>query len=218
MINNRKNDSIVEREVAAFIDEHLYSDSEFVKSYNRTDTVNEQIKGSDVLLSTTDGRLNNAVVDEKVAATQANKWLKTFALELSFINRRGERMCGWFIDTSKTTEYYLLGWINKADIPYDNEKRKWNTDLIRRDNIRELEWALVSRKRLYDFLKERKWTLDRLGRQDAKIRQNGSVKTMEFIDDVTFRYSPQFIEKPINILLKRETYISISDYHGIIYN
>lgn len=157
-------------------------------------------------------------MDEKVAATQANKWLKTFALELSFINRRGERMCGWFIDTSKTTEYYLLGWINKADIPYDNEKRKWNTDLIRRDNIRELEWALVSRKRLYDFLKERKWTLDRLGRQDAKIRQNGSVKTMEFIDDVTFRYSPQFIEKPINILLKRETYISISDYHGIIYN
>jgi hypothetical protein len=213
MINNRKNDMIVEREIASFIDENLYSNKELFSEFARTDGYNEQIKGSDVILSSSDGHLNRVVVDEKVAARYANTGLETFSLELSFINKLGKKTCGWFLDTSKTTEYYLLGWINKADIPYE---KRWLTDEIRKDNIKELEWALVSRKKIIKFLENKGWTLEKLARQDEAIRIRGEIKTKDFVDDISFRYSPKYIEHPINILLKKKTYIELSDYHGII--
>lgn len=215
-INNRKNDSIVEREIAKFLDEKLYSDKTLFKEFARTDDKEEQISGSDVVLSTSDGVLYRKVVDEKVAARYANTELNTFSLELSFIGRNGDKRCGWFIDSTKTTKYYLFGWIKKADIPYNKECNRYNTDLITKDNIKEIDWALVSRQKIMDFLEDKGWTLDRLALQDKKIREQGKVKTKEFINDVSFRYSDSYVEKPINILLKKETYMGLAHMHGTI--
>lgn len=216
MINNRKKDSIVEREVAKFIDEHLYENKEIFKEYARTDGKEEQISGSDVVLSTSDGKLNRVVVDEKVAARYANSGLGTFTLELSFIGRNGNKKCGWFIDNTKTTQYYLFGWLNKVDIPYNEKTKRWETDLINSENIKELEWCLVSKDKILKFLEKKGWTIEKLAKQDEAIRKKGYVKTKEFIDDVAFRYSDAYIEKPINIMLKKETYLKLSDYKGII--
>jgi ABC-type ATPase involved in cell division len=216
MIENRANDSKVEREISKFLDENLYSNKEIFKEFARTDGKDEQIKGSDLILSTSDGKLDRVVVDEKVAARYANTGLKTFSLELSFIGRDGKRKNGWFTDYSKKTEYYLLGWINKAEIPYNKETERYETDLITKDNIKSLDWALVSRQKIMKFLEKKGWTLDRLALQDNKIRENGGVRTKEFINEVSFRYSDGYVEKPINILLEKSSYIEISDYHGTI--
>ena len=215
-INNRKNDTNVEREIAKYLDENLYSNKEIFKEFARTDTYEEQIHGSDVLLSTTDNKLYRTVVDEKVASRYANSNLNTFSLELSFINRMGNKTCGWFVDSTKTTKYYLLGWLNKVNIPFMENNGRYDTDSITKDKIKELEWALVSREKICKFLEKKGWTLDKLARQDEKIRKNGKVSTKAFIDDVSFRYSEAYIEKPINILLKKETYLDIADYKGII--
>ena len=216
MENNRKNDTIVEREVAMFLDEHLYSNKEIFNEFARTDGRDEQLLGSDVVISTTDGKLDKVVVDEKVAARWANTDLDTFSLELSFMNRANQRTCGWFTNTSKITEYYLFGWIINADVPFDDENKRWNTDLIRKDNIHELEWMLVSRKKLFSFLEKKGWTMERLGRQDEKIREKGKVSTLDFIDDISFRYSGKYVERPVNLLLKKETYRKLADYKGKI--
>ena len=216
MINNRKNDMIIEREIASFFDENLYSNKELFSEFARTDDYDSQIKGSDLILSTSDGKLNRVVVDEKVGITRANTGLETFILELSFINKLGKKNCGWFLDSTKATDYYLFGWINKADIPYDEVKKKWDTNKLNKNNIEELEWALVSRKKLIKFLEKKGWTLEKLARQDEKIREQKGVRTKEFIDEISFRYSENYIEKPVNILIKRETYIKLSDLHGII--
>jgi hypothetical protein len=216
MINNRKKDSIVEREIAKFIDAHLYENKEIFKEYARTDGKEEQIKGSDVVLSTSDGKLNRVVVDEKVAARYANSGLGTFTLELSFIGRNGNKKCGWFIDNTKTTQYYLFGWLNKVDIPYNEKTKRWETDLIKSENIKELEWCLVSKDKILKSLEKKGWTIEKLAKQDEAIRKKGYVKTKEFIDDVAFRYSDAYIEKPINIMLKKETYLKLSNYKGII--
>ena len=215
MLNNRKNDSRVEREIAAFLDKNLYSSSLF-KDFKRTDTLEEQIHGSDVILSTSDGILEHKVIDEKVATRYANSGLETFSLELSFINKRGKKTVGWFLDCSKKTEYYLLGWILKADIPFNEKTKRWEVYSITKDNIVQLEWVLVSRQKIMKFLESKGWTLDKLTRQDEKIRQNGGVSTKEFIDEVSFRYSDAYIERPVNILLKKDTYKDIADYKGII--
>ena len=215
-ISNRKNDSIVEREIAKFLDEKLYSNKTLFKEFARTDDKEEQISGSDVVLSTSDGVLYRKVVDEKVAARYANMGLNTFSLELSFIGKNGNRRSGWFIDNTKKTEYYLLGWIVRADIPKAEGCDRYNTNAINKGNIKELDWALVSRQRIMDFLESKGWTLDKLALQDKKIRENGKVKTKEFIDDVSFRYSDAYVEKPINILLKKDTFMKLSHMHGTI--
>ena len=54
MENNRKKDMLVEREIASFLDEHLYSNKEIFSEFARTDGIEEQIKGSDIVLSTSD--------------------------------------------------------------------------------------------------------------------------------------------------------------------
>lgn len=216
MISNRKNDAHVEKEIAKFLDEHLYSNKEIFKEFVRTNGRDEQISGSDLILSTSDGKLDRAVVDEKVAARYANTKLNSFALELSFIGRDGKRKNGWFTDYAKTTQYYLLGWIDKANINFIAERNRYDTDSIMQDSIETIEWALVSRQKIMKFLEGKGWTLDKLARQDSKIRENGKVATNEFINGVSFRYSDGYVEKPINILLERKSYIEISDYHGII--
>ena len=216
MINNRKNDMIVEREIAAFLDENLYSNAELFTEFARTDTLDEQISGSDLLLSTTNGKLKRSIVDEKVASRFANKNLETFSLELSFIGKNGKKRCGWLLDETKKTEYYLFGWILKADIPYIKEQKRFDTNKISKDNIKSLEWALVKRSDIVKFLEKQGWSLEKLSRQDEKIREQGEIKTKEFINEISFRYSDAYIEKPINVLLKKETYINISTLHGLI--
>ncbi len=216
MINNRKNDMLVEREIAAFLDENLYSNAELFTEFARTDTLDEQISGSDLLLSTTNGKLKRSIVDEKVASRFANKNLETFTLELSFIGKNGKKRCGWLLDETKKTEYYLFGWILKADIPYIKEQKRFDTNKITKDNIKSLEWALVKRSDIVKFLEKQGWSLEKLSRQDEKIREQGEIKTKEFINEISFRYSDAYIEKPINVLLKKETYINISTLHGLI--
>lgn len=216
MENNRKKDMAVEREIASFLDEHLYSNKDLFKEFARTDSYEEQIKGSDLILSSSDSKLYRVVVDEKVAARFANTSLDSFSLELSFIGKNDKKRCGWFLDYSKITQYYMFGWIVKADIEYNQEKRRWDTDSITKDNIREFDWALVSREKIAKFLEKKGWTLDKLSEQDKIIRERGYVKTMAFINDVSFRYSNRYVERPVNILLKKQTYIDISDCHGKI--
>lgn len=216
MINNRKNDMAVEREIAAFLDEHLYSNVGIFKEFARTDNRDEQLAGSDLVLSTSDDKLNRVVVDEKVASRYACSGLDTFALELSFIGRLGKKRCGWLLDNTKVTQYFLFGWIIKADIPYIDGKKRYDTNKLTRDNIKELEWVLVSKEKIIKFLEKNGWTLDRLARQDERIRERGSVVTKDFINGISFRYSGDYIEKPINLLLKKDTYKELSDYNGII--
>lgn len=216
LVNNRKNDSIVEREIAKFLNDNLYSQKDIFKEFRRTDEKQEQVSGSDLILSTSDGKLKDVIVDEKVASRYANKVLNTFSLELSFIDRRGEERSGWFIDESKKTEYYLLGWINRAEIPYIEHKHQYDTNSITSENIKSMDWCLVSRKKLFSFLEEKGWTIDRMIMQTEKIRVNKCVATRDFIDDVSFRYSEKYIEKPINLMLQKKTYINLSDYHGRI--
>lgn len=216
MINNRKNDMVVEREIAVFLDEHLYNNVDIFTEFARTDTLDEQIAGSDLLLSTANGKLNRSIVDEKVASRYANKNLETFSLELSFLGKKNEKRCGWLLDDTKKTEYYLLGWIIEADIPYIENKKRYDTNQIDRNNIKKLQWALVKRDKIVKFLEKKGWTIEKLAKQDEKIRKQGYVATKEFIDGISFRYSDAYIEKPINLLLKKETYLELSELNGII--
>jgi len=206
MKTNRGRDMRVEREIASFLDERLYTQPLFA-SHGRTDDMEEQMQGSDIILSIPSLNIKDAVVDEKAISTYyyLPKSIPTFALELSFISYKGDVIEGWFTDSSKTTEYYLMVWLHATK--YDFTK----------DDITWLEYALVKRSDIYDWLDTQGLSKEKLREKDAEIR--ATVKQQGNIDkvigkDYWFSYSPQLGECPINIVIRKKIYLQIAKLHG----
>lgn len=98
----------IERELALFMDNHLYNDGRFL-THRRTDDLTSQLSGSDIVLSLPALNLRDIIVDEKGQSQYLTRPLPTFSLELSFM-RQGKVIPGWFIDDNKVTEYYMFIW------------------------------------------------------------------------------------------------------------
>ena len=81
----------------------------------RTDNAYTQIEGSDIILSIPSLNIQDAVVDEKASIYYINKDLRTFVLEISFLNRGYQIQEGWFVNDQLSTQYYLMQWI-KANV------------------------------------------------------------------------------------------------------
>lgn len=197
----------VEREIAMFLDMHLYSDERFTQK-DRTDSIEAQMDGSDIIISIPSLNLQNIVVDEKAQTQYVNRPLPTFSLELSFLSSSNQLVEGWLIDMNKRTEYYLFQWIHRAD-------KDWN---IKTHDIRKLEYALVSRKKILDYLESYGYSIDRLKVLDSEIRSTGSFgahyKTLD--KKFYFFFSTQLAEKPINVILRKDVIIKLSEMNGII--
>ena len=196
----RKTDMEAERELALYLDKYLYSQPIFTRS-DRTDTASEQINGSDIIVSIPSLGISDAVVDEKASIYYINKNLPTFVLELSFINKVKTESLGWFLKDDLSTEYYLFQWI-KADVekPFD----------VTSEKITEIECVLVSKKKLREYFDKQGYSVDKLKSISDAIRKNGVIPQTG-TNDFKFCYTETFAEKPINIVLRKDVYINLSE-------
>lgn len=198
----REYDEHCEKVMAQFLDEYFYKKIGYTWRERVTDR-ERQVKGLDVILKR-DGKVYN--IDEKAAIRYTNG-LKTFALELSFLNRKGNRVDGWLIDEKKVNDYFVFVWINKIE-----------GELIENvDSFKEVEVALVSKEKIMIYLESLGWDVDKLLIKDERIRDGiddnlGDIKK----NGCKFSYSERLFEKPINILLPKQAYIKIADEHSII--
>lgn len=198
----REYDEHCEKVMAQFLDEHFYKKIGYTWRERVTDR-ERQVKGLDVILKR-DGKVYN--IDEKAAIRYTNG-LKTFALELSFLNRKGNRVDGWLIDEKKVNDYFVFVWINKIE-----------GELIENvDSFKEVEVALVSKEKIMVYLESLGWDVDKLLIKDERIRDGiddnlGDIRK----NGCKFSYSEKLFEKPINILLPKQAYIKIADEHSII--
>lgn len=198
----REYDEHCEKVMAQFLDEHFYKKIGYTWRERVTDR-ERQVKGLDVILKR-DGKVYN--IDEKAAIRYTNG-LNTFALELSFLNRKGNRVDGWLIDEKKINDYFVFVWINKIE-----------GELIENvDSFKEVEVALVSKEKIMIYLESLGWDVDKLLIKDERIRDGiddnlGDIKK----NGCKFSYSERLFEKPINILLPKQAYIKIADEHSII--
>ena len=198
----REYDEHCEKVMAQFLDEHFYKKIGYTWRERVTDR-ERQVKGLDVILKR-DGKVYN--IDEKAAIRYTNG-LNTFALELSFLNRKGNRVDGWLIDEKKVNDYFVFVWINKIE-----------GELIENvDSFKEVEVALVSKEKIMIYLESLGWDVDKLLIKDERIRDGiddnfGNIKE----NGCKFSYSERLFEKPINILLPKQAYIKIADEHSII--
>ena len=198
----REYDEHCEKVMAQFLDEHFYKKIGYTWRERVTDR-ERQVKGLDVILKR-DGKVYN--IDEKAAIRYTNG-LNTFALELSFLNRKGNRVDGWLIDEKKVNDYFVFVWINKIE-----------GELIENvDSFKEVEVALVSKEKIMIYLESLGWDVDKLLIKDERIRDGiddnlGDIRK----NGCKFSYSERLFEKPINILLPKQAYIKIADEHKII--
>lgn len=203
----RRRQEKVEHSIASFLDKHFYKQSIFTEAkrcYNKE----QQVKGTDIVISIPSLGIKDAVVDEKVAITKVNCNLKTFSLELWRNDRRGVGGLGWLMSPDIITEYYLFQWL-KADV--DNYLD------INEHNITEIEVMLVPKKAIVERLKKDGYTYDKVLEVINLIRSGkGAEYLSSYKKEYWFYHSGQLVESPINILMKKELYKKLAVIHQII--
>lgn len=194
----REYDEYCEKIMSDFLHEYFYKQLN-PKTIERIIDKYRQIQGIDVILQIDD---KIYTIDEKASIRYIN--LKTFALELSFIGKNGNVNTGWLLDENKINDYYLLVWINelKHDAIYNI------------NSIKNVDVALVEKEKILNYLSTIGWNKEKLKIKNNNIRNNpyeymGNIKKY----NCKFSYSKQLIEKPINILLPKETYIKLSEIY-----
>ena len=170
------------------------------ENFERVNDRDRQVAGIDTIFDFND---NHYVCDEKAAIRYINKNLKTFAFELSFLNRSGCLTDGWLLSDKKVNNSFLLVWIDKA-----------KKDIIESsDDIEVAQLCLVRRDAILEHLDSLGWSIENLSRKDMEIRSDEDCYLGDiYKDHVKFSYSWKLFEKPINVLLPRKKLVEISDF------
>lgn len=195
-----------EKELSKFLDKYLYTKDIFSKA-ERTNDENEQISGSDIIVSIPSLEIEDGIVDEKASIYYINKDLKTFVLEISFYNRNGKLNDGWFVDDSLSTQYYLIQWI-KANV-----EDPWE---VMSDNITEIECVLVNKAKLAAYFENEKLDRKSLLRIANYMRRMNKAKFTFGNKPYCLHYSATLNERPVNLLLNKEEYIRLSELHYVL--
>lgn len=203
----RGRDMHVERVIAQYLDEHLYNDGRFTR-HERTDEREEQLKGSDIIISVPSLGIKDAVVDEKAITHYMIRQIPTFALELSFLSQSGNIVEGWLTDSDKATEYYLMMWPLAI--------KPWNIEI---EDIKSIDYMLVKRSDILQWLANQGWTVDKLREKAISIRntftEDGAIEKVNG-KDYWFYLTTKLSEHPINIVIRKKVYESLALMKGTI--
>jgi len=149
-----------ERIMSRYLDNHLYNSGVFEKC-QRTDNMDEQDSGCDIVLTSSFWGIYDCKVDEKAQLTNFNKDYATFAFELFYqkesYNGQYEKKVGWFLNENKNNEAYLLVW------PFSNSSAKsGKIDNLRYEDIAGIRYLIVKKNKLIKYLENKGLTRERL--------------------------------------------------------
>ena len=87
---------------------------------------------------------------------------------------------------------------------------------VKENNITEIECVLVSKEKLKKYFENEGYSKERLIEIAQNMRNNN--RKMIAPDDKPYRFffTQNLAEKPVNILLNKEEYIRLSEFHDII--
>lgn len=166
----------------------------------------KQFEGVDIEWTFSDGRTMN--VDVKCQTNQyINHPTPTFCIELSYF-KGNDLKEGWFIQQTNKTNYYLFVWINKANLT--------NNDIIKeKDQLEEFEFMLVNKKEVRQMLYKNGLTNEDLKRISFYMRDNNIKRYDEKF--ARFVCSTHLSEKPINIVIPKNTYLTLKNTRYYVY-
>lgn len=200
-------DLAFEQVMANYLDHHLYFNPLFTEHKRLRDS-DSQNKGIDIILSSNEFGLKSSKVDEKCAAHYCNKDLQSFAFELMYVKDNALHL-GWFIDSKKETEAYMLVW------PFIEESLgSGKVDSISERDITGVRYLIIKRDKLSAYLSTRGFTRERM-LKDAQRLMNGEVSSID-TKYPQFHYfkSEKYAESPVNIVVRRSTLWRLADMKG----
>jgi hypothetical protein len=202
----RERDSNAAEVVSDYLDRIVYP--KLFERFERITNAEEQRKGIDIIAQYA-GR--TILVDEKAAVHYLTRRLDTFVLELSFSNRNGERMLGWFIEPSMRTGYYVFAW-----------PRSSSQSLSSFEQVDSCEAVLLSKDALIRFLEDRGLSMEAirlLALQDPDvISEPGVIDRTNWGEGVSLRVSTHLSEKPMNLIVSKKHLISIAEQHVVLFS
>lgn len=201
---HRNEDERIANLVSEFLEKYFYSQE--TTKFKRITEKGTQVFGIDTVFTFNGVQYK---CDEKVAARFINRPLKTFSLELSFIDKMNKVVPGWFLRKS-ANDSYLFVWVDEAT---DTEPKTIN-------DITSVTVALVLKKDLLHYLETLGWTVEKLKRKTKRIRYEGDTNFGNYrTNGLTFSFSNKCFsesdkkilpEEPINLLLSRDIYKNIA--------
>ena len=204
----RKSDNLREAATMEFLEERLYKGNEkYKRNYDRK----TQRLGIDFMLAG-DESSEEWNVDLKAAAGfKYAKGLHTGCLECFARYKSGnvwKPYVGWFLNPEEINDSFMYAWID--------EKYGDKEDVEDKSDIKTIEVALVRKHKIIEYLVSIGWPLERI---ESYIKENivGHEKDYgtQRIDGLKFNCPRWFYdeERPINILVPRNIYIDLSDFH-----
>lgn len=181
----RVQDSLNSKEVEKFLDLYLYKDT---SKAERVKDKTRQLMGVDVIYK-------DMMIDEKCALDYINRPLSTFSMEISSVNKVGNRYDGWLVNDNLSTTHYLFCYINSCEV---NENPVC-------ENIKEMEVILVKKKKIISFIEDNCDKLSEIIKISKTINGSHTYKGFRIIQ------SKHKVESPINILVKREDLRRLSE-------
>lgn len=153
-MSNFEYDLRVESEISRFLDLYLYErklNTGSITGYKRCSDSDSQHKGIDVIIyKNSFDKSQEFTIDEKTAFTYyrndlSKPSLPTFSFEVAY-EKDGREIEGWlYSDKYRDTDLYLLNWIWTDETIGDYKKIKF-------ENIIKLEYILLTKKSLHDYL------------------------------------------------------------------
>lgn len=199
--STRREDNRLVEVVNEYLDRVAYPQTKYMRYTSRVVDAEQQQAGSDLIVN-----INgfNLTCDEKAAVKYIGKPLSTFALELGFMDNHYDQQhqLGWLIDPKHTNDLFSFVWLPQATRP----------DIQSPSDIIQCEIALVRKLDIMNYLKSLGWTAGRLAIKERCIR-NGTGKTElgNFKQHgLRFTISNFLHEQPVNLLLRKETYMSLA--------
>lgn len=196
-----RTDSRAEKEFAKFLDECFYSqllceqnESRFTSITRIFDKPTQQL-GIDVIGL---NRFKEFRIDEKSALRSMDKRLTTFAFELTFISQTtGMPMVGWFIRKDLKTNYYLVCWPDASE---------HNVEKVNACDFNNVEAMIIPKRRLKQYLLGEGLTTMLLYNKAVEIRGNGIGGKYKIPgkDGLLYSFSPDYKERPINLLVSKD--------------
>lgn len=209
----RKEDVRLADLVSDFLDKYFYP--KYVTNFERVTDKKRQCEGIDVIF---DINGSHYLCDEKNGGSRINTNLRTFSLELSFIDRAGTRRAGWLLNEHNINNSYLFIWTDAAD----SERPRSVSE------IHKVEVALVKKSRIKSYLREtagldevtilamNESIVNNPSTMEHALISENSGKRKYLINGITLCHSTQLYEQPLNIILPREVYRSIADLNVVI--
>lgn len=189
-------DSLVEKNVARFVDENFYSKSKLSADICRWADKQHQFAGIDLTIRTTN-------VDEKIKYRNClNSVLQYPSFELEFTNKAGNRQTGWFMNAQLSTDYYALYCVfattaDENQLTADNAVSAVDVLLVKKSDVKDMVQEQMSDQQLKDDMKEIK--------EDLDAQCYGKARKRYPHGKFWLTYSSNLKEQPINLVTTRDT-------------